>query len=326
MAAFRKRLGKWQVQIRIAGAAPISRTFVLKEDGQRWARETEAKAQRGDIKAGAANLRRITLRQLLERYRDNVTPLKRGRDNEGVMIEMLLREDFVGSSLAALSPESFTAYRDKRLRTVKGTTINHELTLLNHVFTIARTEWGIPIENPFAGIRRAPADLHRDRRLQEGEWAALMAAADECRNAHVRPIIEFAVATGMRRGEILAIHWADVNAQRRTLHIPTTKTGRPRTIPLSSRALVIVEAQRMKELERPFPLTAESFRLAWKRLVKRAGIADLHFHDLRHEAVTRFFEMGLGIAEVALISGHRDPRMLFRYTHLRAEEVAAKLP
>ena len=64
---------------------------------------------------------------------------------------------------------------------------------------------------------------------------------------------------------------------------------------------------------------------AWQRLVRRANIQDLHFHDLRHEAVSRFFEMGLTVPEVALISGHRDARMLFRYTHLRAEDIVAKL-
>jgi integrase len=86
-----------------------------------------------------------------------------------------------------------------------------------------------------------------------------------------------------------------------------------------------LEAQRVKELVSPFPLTTESFHMAWKRLIKRAGLADFHFHDLRHEAVSRFFEMGLGVPEVALISGHKDFRMLARYTHLRAENVAEKL-
>ena len=74
-----------------------------------------------------------------------------------------------------------------------------------------------------------------------------------------------------------------------------------------------------------FPLSAEAVKLAWKRLNKRAGITGLHFHDLRHEAVSRFFELGLTVPEVALISGHKDPRMLFRYTHLRPADIAKKL-
>jgi integrase len=77
--------------------------------------------------------------------------------------------------------------------------------------------------------------------------------------------------------------------------------------------------------EQIFPVTDVAVRQAWDRLVKRAGITNLHFHDLRHEAISRFFEMGLSVPEVALISGHKDPRMLFRYTHLRAEDVVRKL-
>jgi len=111
----------------------------------------------------------------------------------------------------------------------------------------------------------------------------------------------------------------------RTFPIPTAKTGLPRTIPLSSSALTILEIQRVKDLTRPFLITTESFHMAWKRLIKRAGLVDFHFHDLRHEDVSRFFEMGLSVPEVALISGHKDFRMLARYTHLRAEDVAAKL-
>ena len=71
-------------------------------------------------------------------------------------------------------------------------------------------------------------------------------------------------------------------------------------------------------------LTGNAIRLAWGKVKKKAGVTDLRFHDLRHEAISRFFEMSLSVPEVALISGHRDPRMLFRYTHLRAEEVGKK--
>ena len=75
----------------------------------------------------------------------------------------------------------------------------------------------------------------------------------------------------------------------------------------------------------PFPVTPNGFRLAWDRLRRRAGLSDLRFHDLRHEAISRFFELGLNIPEVAVISGHKDPRMLFRYTHLRAADLVDKI-
>jgi integrase len=132
----------------------------------------------------------------------------------------------------------------------------------------------------------------------------------------------------MRRGEILNMRWRDLSVETRTLHIPVTKNGRARTVPLSSGALEILRTLRNTrgpESEGILPITQDAAKMGWKRLVKRAGLLDLRFHDLRHEAISRFFEKGLSVPEVALISGHRDPRMLFRYTHPRPEDVAAKL-
>ena len=122
----------------------------------------------------------------------------------------------------------------------------------------------------------------------------------------------------MRRGEILNIKQEHINEQ--TLLIPVTRNGHPRTIPLTKRALYILENTQL-----PFPMSANAVRLAWDRLKKKGNIKDLHFHDLRHEAISRLFEKGLSIPEVALISGHKDVRMLFRYTHLKAEDILRKL-
>ena len=199
------------------------------------------------------------------------------------------------------------------------------LTLLDHTYRLARSEWGLSVINPLEGIRRPKADPPRARRLLEGEFQRLMTAADGCRNPHVKPFIRFAVLTAMRRGEILRMEWADLDRAKRLLRIPSTKTGVARTIPLSSEAILVLEEQLAKHASRPFPLTVESFDMAWKRLLARSGIQDLHFHDLRHEGITAFFERGLSIPEVALISGHRDPRMLFRYTHLKPEHLVNKI-
>ena len=138
-------------------------------------------------------------------------------------------------------------------------------------------------------------------------------------------LIRFALATGMRRGETLNVQTEHINRAARLLHIPETKNGIPRTIPLSSDALAVLDQIDPNDDGRLFAASPNAVRLSWQRLTRRAGIEDLHFHDLRHEAISRFFERGLSVPEVALISGHRDYRMLFRYTHMRAEDVAAKL-
>jgi integrase len=105
-----------------------------------------------------------------------------------------------------------------------------------------------------------------------------------------------------------------------------TKNGTSREVPLPKKAVKVLRNQRSRQgTPTPFPVNANAFRLAWERLRKRADLCDLRFHDLRHEAISRFFEMGLSVPEVAVISGHKDARMLFRYTHLRAENIIAKL-
>lgn len=325
MASIRRRGKTWQAQVRLTGLRPLSRTFQHKADAQSWAKEIETQISRGDLGAGSSSLRTTSLASLIERYRDCVTIRKRGCLKETALLNALLRHRFTRLTLSALTPQHFADYRDLRSRTVKASTINHALGLLNQIYRMARSEWGIPVINPLEGLRRPKADPARNRRLNEGELKLLIQAADICRNLHVKPLVLFALETAMRRGEILGMEWKDLDRAKRTLRIPSTKTGIPRTIPLTMQAMEILKGQFERNSPRPFPLTVDSFDMAWKRLIRRSGINDLHFHDLRHEAITSFFERGLTMPEVALISGHRDPRMLFRYTHLRAEDVVSKL-
>jgi integrase len=166
----------------------------------------------------------------------------------------------------------------------------------------------------------------RERRLEGDEEARLLDALSQ--NLIMHAAVRFALETAMRRGELAAMKWRDVDLHRCLLIIPETKTGTPRTIPLSSRAMNVLRELRAHPTSidgvvftrRP-PYFTERFAAARKR----AGIEDLRFHDLRHEAVSRLFERGLNVMEVATISGHQDLRMLNRYTHLRPEDLLKKL-
>jgi len=327
MPSIRKRNQKWQVQIRRKGSTPVTRTFTRKSDAEHWARSMEARADRHDLPHDVQELKRISVANLLVRYRDTVVERKRCRVVERSIINVMMRAPFAHVMLSELSPTLLSEYRDARLAIVAPVTINRELGLLSHAFNIARTEWGIPLaSNPVAGIRRPSVGPKRDRRLLSGEFRALMVAARQCRNHHIRPLVMLAILTAMRQGELLRIQRADIDFGLRTLHIPLTKNGEPRTIPLSKRACQVLHYLNARsDNVRLFPISTESVKNAWQRLIRRAEISGLHFHDLRHEAVSRFFERGLSLPEVALISGHKDPRMLFRYTHLKAEHVARKL-
>ncbi len=325
MANIRKRGDRWQVQVRRKGAPPTSRTFFKKQDAELWARQTEVAADRRELPIDPACLDRLTLGDIITRYRDTISPKKRGHEIECFILNAFLRHRLALKPLSTITGADFATYRDERLRTVQAATINRELGLLHHVCAIARAEWDVPLpSNPLDKIRKPKAPPPRDRRLEPGELETLLSSAAKGRNKHMGPLIRLALETAMRRGELLNIRWQDIDWDRRTLHIPTTKNGHPRTIPLTPEAIAILR-ELQKGGEEVFPMTVNAARLAWQRLIRRTNIGDLHFHDLRHEAISRFFELGLSVPEVALISGHRDFRMLFRYTHLRPEDIAAKL-
>ena len=131
-------------------------------------------------------------------------------------------------------------------------------------------------------------------------------------------VIELAIETGMRRCEILSITTEDIKDD--SIYLSDTKNGSPRRIPLTNKIKEVIDKSSL-----PYSISSNAVRLNWYRMTKKAGIVDLHFHDLRHEAISRFFEKGLSIPEVSLISGHKDVRQLMRYTHLKVKNLALKL-
>jgi integrase len=190
----------------------------------------------------------------------------------------------------------------------------HCLNLISAILTTAQKDWGIRVDNPVREIRKPRQKEGRARRLTKDEHDALLAGSDGL----LKDIVIVALETGMRRGEILRISPDDLR-EGKLLHIPISKNGHPRTIPLSSLAYETIRRRGS------FHITEPQFRHQWAALLKRCRITDLHFHDLRHEAVSRLFEKGLNIPEVALISGHRDYRMLQRYTHIRPETLEGRI-
>ena len=326
MATYRKRLGKWQVQVRRKGQPAVSRSFTHKLDADAWVRDMERAAARGEL-ADILNPRvDKSVGQLLKRYRDEVTDKKLGFGPETHVINAMLRQAFCEMPMSEASPAAFSKYRDERLKSVMGVTVKRALGILQHAFDIAHDEWGWDVpSNPIKSIRKPASGKARDRRLMPGEEARLLAEVGKCKNPWILPCVSLAIETAMRRSELLRMTWNDIAWEKRTLLIPLTKNGDPRTIPLTDNVLRL-----LKRLPRSLdgyviPISTTCLRMAWDRALRRANINDLRFHDLRHEAITRFFEWGLTIPEVALISGHRDYRMLARYTHLRPEDVGRKL-
>lgn len=326
MATYRKRGLRWQVQIRRLGHQTINRSFKSKADAEVWARGLEAQIDKAALPPNYRQLKTIRLEQLIGRYLELISPRKKSHYKEKYRLLQLQKTPMASLTLDKVTPAVFARYRDERLTQVGPQAIRHDLNVLGHMFKIAIREWGVPLtSNPIELISKPPISRSRDRRLSNGELAKLEIAAEQRWGKLAKDLIDMAVETGMRKSELLAMQWQHVDFNKKTLLIPETKNGHPRTIPLSPKALEILARYRFSNQCVVWPITLAWLRAVWQYVTEKAGSQNLHFHDLRHEAISRFFEKGLSVPEVALISGHRDVRQLFRYTHLRAEDVVAKL-
>jgi integrase len=325
MATIRKKRNKWQVLVRRKGIRPVSRTFLSRKDAEAWARHMEVQIDRADLPADPRLLERHTFGELVVRYLETVSPRKRGYENEKIVLGAFLRHPICRKRMSDIGVEDFARYRDERLRTINPKTLKRQLSPVQNLFEVARREWALPIkENPVQHLSLQATECRRERRLLADELHQLIEAARHTRNRLILPIILFSIETGMRRGEILAMRWDHLQESHRALLVPISKNGQSRVIPLSRPALELL-SDLPRTSERVFPITSTAFRLAWERLRARAGLRDLNFHDLRHEAISRLFEKGLTAPEAALVSGHRDLRMLFRYTHSQRQVILGKL-
>ena len=313
MATIRSRNNKYQVLVRMHGIS-ISKTFTKKVHAQQWAKSTEVAIESGQY---SESLELTVKDALIEYQQSKLSHDKRSHPHIKNAISGLgkYKADSILSS-------QLVTYRNNRLKTHSHQTVKHELSMVLRSLRWARDELGhADIKIPTVKMPSIPRG--RDRRISPKEEYDLLDALRLTSN--VQSIVSLAIETGMRRSEIINMRWSDIKVKNRTLHIPQTKTDTPRTIPLSSRAIRILNTLQTNISGRVFEIAADSISQAFKRACKRANIDNLRFHDCRHEAVTRFFEMGLNVMEVAAISGHKDLRMLQRYTHLRAEDLAKKL-
>lgn len=241
MATIRKHRDKYQVQVRRKGFPAISRSFHKLSDAKEWARHMETQADRQELAPNRKELSRISLEELVRRYRDEVVVSKKGVEIETIILDAFSRHPICKKSLAELSAADFAAYRDERLKTITAKSLKRQLSPISNMFELARTEWNIPLKgNPLSDLALKANDNRRERRLRDGELERLLAAGKKTRNPLVLPVIRFAVETGMRRGEILKLCWRDIDDTRETARILEAKNGYSRTIPLTPGALAVL--------------------------------------------------------------------------------------
>lgn len=335
MASIRNRNGRWQARVIRLGYPEQTKTFDSKLEAERWARQIESDQDHG-VFFERSVAEKTTLGELLKRYAQQVTPLKRSHQTELYRLGKMQRDRIAQYALANLRAQDLADYRDRRMKTIKSSTANRELQLISAVINHARREWSIGLrDNPVSKIRKPPQGQGRNRLFVGNEEEQLFAAMrgdwgykrkpKKSFNHWTLPITQLALETACRRGELLSMTWENVDLDRSIVFLPITKNGECRRVPLSTRAIEIIRGLPKTGDPRLFPLPWTALHQSFSRACKRAGLVGFHFHDLRHVATTRLAKRLPNVIELAAVTGHKSLSMLHRYYHTQAEDLARKL-
>lgn len=279
-------------------------------------------------------MKTVLFKDALLKYKNSVSILKKGYEQERYRIEQLCRSSLANKVTSKITSVDIAEHRDARLTDINPRTnkalspasVRLEMSLLSSVFDICRIEWGYCEANPVTNVRKPKPSPGRERRLTAREEKQILRYAHNHKNKDVYAIVVFALETAMRQGEILNLKWENINLKTRIAHLPETKNGSKRDVPLSIAARDVLISMGVKSKGRVFGYTKFGIKSTWRFMMIKLGIEDLHFHDLRHEAISRLFEKGsLEMMEIAAISGHKSLSMLKRYTHLKAQKLVSKL-
>ena len=334
MASYEKRSnGSWRAKVRRAGISK-SATFPTKKEAQAWAVEQESEA--GRVKHGG--FPKKTICEMLIRYAEDVSPAKRGSRWELVRIKSWAGKGksaeaalpFLDDLVVDVSQVDIAAWRDKRLSQVSPASVIREMGLLASIFSVARKEWKWLHESPMKDVARPTQPEHRRRRILDEEIDALCVALGfdggtaDTLTCQVAVAFLLAIETAMRQGEILGLTWDNVFLDRKIAHLPRTKNGSARNVPLSSRAIELIRLLPEREDKRLFGVTSASCDALFRKAKGRARIDGLHFHDTRREATSRLSKK-VDVLTLAKITGHKDIRMLMVYYEEDMSSVAERL-
>jgi integrase len=353
-----KHRGEHQFQaiIRKKGYPNKSKTFETRALGKDWLEKTERSMDAGifvDPAAGPTDL----LDSILKRYLEEVVPTHKGHESEKYRINKMRRDSLARYRFTAVTSDLIAEYRNDRLKEVSPSSVRRDLELLRSIFNYAQQEWRIKVTNPVALIKLPGPSKARDRRISKDEETWIVRTlettprntdgsfAEGTRNPWVQRALKLSIETAMRRSELFALDWKNIDLEQQTAFLPSgaTKNGYSRTVPLSKAAVEILHTLDPKTEGAVFPTTNNAIKLAYARAVVRARklylsdcastgkgpkpgfLEDLHWHDARHEAISRFVPKLANILELKAVSGHRDIRSLDRYYTPDSAELARKL-
>ena len=336
MATFQKRQGKWRVIIRRKGFPLQTKTFALKSQGEEWARNIERQMDTGRPMTGVVS--KDTVKEIFEKYARDVSPTKKGARWEQVRIARICRTAaFIHKLIIKVAPQDIQVWRNQRLTEVSPDSVNREMNLLSAIFTHAIKEWHVALmANPVRLVKRPPKGKPRNRRIRPDELALIWRSREGPRKDsgtvkdYVPWAVELAVETALRFGELTALTWGDVNLEEGWVHVGKSKNGEERYVPLTARAAELLQQLQVQSTEsvpglRVMPCNAATLNTTIREWFTTLGLHDLHFHDTRHEGVSRLSKAFANVVELSAVTGHKDLKALKVYYNPTPQELVAKL-
>lgn len=336
MATVQKRGKVYRVQIRRAGKK-LSATFDNKREALDWATRAEADILSGrSVKPGRSCIdpADFTGADMLLRYSDEVSPLKRGARWEQLRLKKFVRDyNLFQLPVAQINGPSLARWRDMRLKEVSRSTVNRELCLISAVFSKAMREWEVGISaNPVAAIEKPRKPRARTQRVSETDRVTLEtalgwdgASKPATLEQYAAAAFKFATLTAMRRGEILSLDWGDVYFERQYAHIDLTKNGEERDVPMSKKAIELLHLLGPGTPDsRIFPIQPGTMDAIFRKAREATNLRHVHFHDSRREATTNMAPK-FNILELSAITGHKDLQMLKVYYNPNPTDLAKRL-
>lgn len=322
---------RWRAQVRRKGYPTRTRTFGTKILAERWARQIESEIDSG--RAGQLAPAHVHVGALIDRYAAEIGAIKPfGRNKEATLA--MIRRHLATVAVRDLTPERIVQYVTEE-RGIAGVTASIDLTYLKGVLRVARALWKVGVQPSVVDDAREilrhmgllDRSSERDRRPTDAELVALRGWLAQHSTTLTVDHIDFILDSCFRPpSEIVRLRWADLNEADRTIVIrdrkdPRKKIGNNQTVPLLGRTFEIIQRQ-PRDGELIFATNGATWSTVFPRACQALGIEDLRLYDLRHEAISRLVEGGkYSIPEMCLITGHKDPKQLMRYTQLKAKNL-----
>jgi len=324
MASIRKVKNKWEARVRVKGHSTYCKSFTQKSDALAWSKSVEVGLETGITPLTKVH-KTFSFRDAVEKYLQEVSPSKKGHQSECYRLKKLLASSLAKRCLTDIKTADVRLFREKRLLEVSTGSVRKELYLISSLFETAKREWGLDaLSNPVRNLMIPKDSPPRTQRLSADERQRLLSSLKQQSNKTLEQVVMIALETAMRRSELCNLKWTNIDLDNHLLRVEDTKNGESRHIPLTPTAAYVFR-NISKEGELVFQTTSNAIRLSWERFRKRHGFEYVRFHDLRHEAISRLFELGLSVPEVAAVSGHRTVSQLFRYAHSDLQRLRDKL-